>query len=103
MALRGEARERRLAPPSRAGMAKIGIDSSSPMASAAIIFITKFGVSTAPAKANFGVPVGVEDAPIGSDAAFIGLPRLVEGFDDRIVDAHGIGPGDEVAHDLAPG
>ena len=54
-------------------------------------------------KGEFRVPVGVEDAPIGSDAPFIGLPRLIEGFDDRIVDAHRVGPGDEVAHDLGLG
>ena len=36
------------------GMAKIGIDSRSPMASAAITFSMKFGASTTPVKANFG-------------------------------------------------
>ncbi len=54
-------------------------------------------------KREFRGPVGVEDAPIGSDASFIGLPRLIEGFDDRIVDAQRIGPGDEVAHHLGLG
>ena len=51
-------------------------------------------------KGEFRIPVGVEDAPIGPDAAFIGLPRLIEGFDDRIIDAHRVRAGDEIAHDL---
>ena len=81
-------------------MAKIGIDSRSPMARAAITFNAKFGSSTVPAKREFRLPVGVENAPIRADAAFARLPRLVEGLDDRIVDAHGIGAGDEIAHDF---
>ena len=36
------------------GMVKIGIDSKTPMASAAITLRRKFGASTVPAKANFG-------------------------------------------------
>ena len=51
-------------------------------------------------KLEFRLPLGIEHAPIGADAAFKGLPRLVERLDDRIVDAHGVGPGDEVADDL---
>ncbi len=56
-----------------------------------------------PGKGEFRITVGVEDAPIGSDAAFEGLPRLVEGLDDRVVDAHGIGAGYEVAYDRGLG
>ena len=51
-------------------------------------------------KLEFRLPLGIEHAPIGADAAFEGLPRLVERLDDRIVDAHGVGAGDEVADDL---
>ncbi len=39
------------------------------------------------APAELGVARGVEHAPIQADAAFDGLPRLVEGFDDVVVDA----------------
>src|SRR5689334_24433181 len=44
--------------------------------------------------------VGIEDAPIGPESSLVGLPRLIEGLDDRVVDAHGVGAGDEVAHHL---
>ena len=40
---------------------------------------------------------GVEQAPIGADAAFEGLPRLVDRFDDVVVDAVGLGARDEIA------
>ena len=36
------------------GLAKIGMQSKSPMANAATVFSTQFGVSTDPARANFG-------------------------------------------------
>ena len=47
--------------------------------------------------------VGIEDPPIGTDAAFVGLPGLIERLDDRIVDAHGVGAGDEIADDVGLG
>ncbi len=49
---------------------------------------------------EFRMAIGVEHAPIGTDASLVGLPRLVERLDDRIVDAHGVGARDEVADDL---
>ena len=64
------------------------------------VFSASSASRPAPASSNFGVPLGIEHAPIGADAAFEHLPRLVERLDDRIVDAHGVGAGDEVAHDL---
>ncbi len=56
-----------------------------------------------PVEREFRVAPGIEQAPIGTDAAFEGLPRLVEGLDDRIFDPHRLGPGDEIAHDLRLG
>src|SRR5262249_40050390 len=38
--------------------------------------------------------------PIGTDASFKRLPRLVEGLDDRVVDTHGIRARDEITDDL---
>ena len=51
-------------------------------------------------KLEFRLPLGIEHAPVGADAAFEGLPRLVECLDDRVVDAHGVRACDEVADDL---
>ena len=49
---------------------------------------------------EFRLARGVEQAPIGADAAFEHLPRLVDGFDDVVVDAVGVGARDEIAqHD----
>ena len=53
-----------------------------------------------PVQENFGCRDGVEHAPVGADAAFEGLPRLVVGFDDVVVDAERLGAGDEVAQHL---
>ena len=42
----------------------------------------------------------VEQSPIGTDAAFEDLPRLINRFDDVVVDAIGLGARDEIAqHD----
>src|SRR5262249_55447936 len=46
---------------------------------------------------ELGVARGVEHTPIHAHAAFMGFPRLVEGFDDVVVDAVGLGPGNELA------
>ena len=49
---------------------------------------------------EFRMTRGVEQAPIGTDAAFEDLPRLVDRFDDVVVNAIGFGARDEVAqHD----
>ncbi len=41
----------------------------------------------------------VEQTPVGTDAAFVGLPGLVEGFDQVVVDAIGFGAREEVTDD----
>ena len=46
---------------------------------------------------EFRMARSVEQAPIGTDAAFEDLPRLVDRLDDIVVDAVGLGTGDEVA------
>ena len=53
-----------------------------------------------PVQANFGCRDGVEHAPIGADAAFECLPGLIDRLDDVVVDAVGVGAGDEIAKDL---
>ena len=45
--------------------------------------------------AELGVTRRIEQAPIGADAAFEYLPRLIDGFDDVVVDAVGLGARDE--------
>ena len=55
------------------------------------------GVIDKPGPAELGVPRGIEHAPIHADAAFVGLPWLVEGLDDVVVDAIGLGARDEIA------
>ena len=55
------------------------------------------GIVDRPGPGELGVARRVEHAPIRADAAFVGLPRLVEGFDDVVVDAEGLGARDEVA------
>ena len=55
------------------------------------------GVGDRAGQANFGCARGVEHAPVRTDAAFEGLPRLIEGFDDVVVDAERVGAGDELA------
>ena len=39
----------------------------------------------------------IKNAPIGTDAAFENLPRLIDSFDDVVVDAVGLGARDEIA------
>ena len=90
---------RSLAPVTR-GMAKIGIESSTPIPRAANTFKRKFGLSTAPANANFGLRSASKIPQYGPDAAFVCLPGLIERLDDRIIDAHGVGAGDEIADHL---
>ena len=46
---------------------------------------------------ELGLARGIEHTPIHAHAAFIGLPRLVEGFHDVVVDAVCFGPGNELA------
>src|SRR5580693_9050478 len=41
----------------------------------------------------------VKKTPIGTDAAFHRLPRLIDRFNDVVVDAIGLGAVDEVADD----
>ena len=53
-----------------------------------------------PGERELGAAVGIEDAPVGADAALFGLPRLIEGFDDVVVDAARARFGDEAAHHL---
>ena len=48
---------------------------------------------------ELGVARGVEHTPVHADAALVGLPRLVERFDDVVVDAVGFGARDEFAKD----
>src|SRR5215471_13329784 len=43
------------------------------------------------------LPPSVEQTPISTNAAFVGLPRLVEGFDDVVINAVSFGTGDEVS------
>src|SRR5262245_16015399 len=51
-------------------------------------------------KGKFRLTVAVEETPIGAHAALKGFPRLVECFDDRVVDSHGVGSGDEIADNI---
>ena len=58
------------------------------------------GIADRAGPVEFRLARGVEQAPIGTDAAFEDLPRLVDRFDDVVVDAIGLGARDEVAqHD----
>ena len=49
---------------------------------------------------ELGLVRRVEQSPIGADAAFHGFPGLIDAFDDVVVDAIGLGAGDEIAQDL---
>ena len=46
---------------------------------------------------EFGLARGIEHAPIHADAAFVGLPGLIECLDDVVIDAVSVRPRDEVA------
>src|SRR4030088_3302384 len=50
-----------------------------------------------PSPTELGVPRGIEHAPIHADAAFVGLPWLVDGLNDIVVDAISLGASDEIA------
>ena len=54
-------------------------------------------MTTGPVQENFGSRVGVQDAPIGADAAFEEFPGLIDRLDDVVFHADGFGAGDEVA------
>ena len=54
------------------------------------------GVADQSGPGELGLARGVEHAPVLADAAFVGLPRLVEGFDHVVVDTVGFRPGGEV-------
>ena len=58
------------------------------------------GIVDRAAPGELGLALGGEQAPIGADAAFEDLPRLVDGFDDVVFDAVGAGARDEVAQHL---
>ena len=55
------------------------------------------GIGDRPGPGELRLARGVEHAPVGADAAFECLPRLVVGLDDIVVDAERLGPGDETA------
>ena len=57
------------------------------------------GIGDRAGPGELGLARGVEQSPIGSDAAFERLPRLIDGFDDVVVDAIGLGAMDEIADD----
>ena len=57
--------------------------------------VVGFGDDARPGE--LGGAIGVEQAPIGADAAFERLPGLVEGFDDIVVDPEFLRPGHELA------
>ena len=58
------------------------------------------GIGDGSGPGEFRLPRRVEQAPIGADAAFHGLPRLIDRLDDVVVDAVGLGAGDEIAQNL---
>ena len=49
------------------------------------------GIADRPGPCELRIARGIEHAPIGADAAFVGLPGLIERFDDVVVDAVGFG------------
>ena len=59
--------------------------------------VIRVGDRTGPGE--LGLMPRVEQAPIGTDAAFTRFPRLIERFDDVVVDAARFGLGGEVAND----
>ena len=58
-----------------------------------------FGLLDRAGQGELGVAVMVEYAPIGTNASFHGLPRLVEGFHQVVADAVARRLGDELADD----
>ena len=54
-------------------------------------------VDDRPGPGKFRFPLGIENAPIGADAAFEELPGLIDRLDDVVFHADRIGAGDEVA------
>ena len=58
------------------------------------------GIGDHPGPLELRLVVGVKQAPVLADAAFRRFPGLIEGLDDVVVDAHGIGPGHEIADDV---
>ncbi len=54
------------------------------------------GIGDRSGPGEFGLARGVEHAPIGTDAAFHRLPGLIDRLDDVVVDAVGLGAGDEI-------
>ncbi len=57
------------------------------------------GIAEGAGPAKLGLARGVEQTPVGTDAAFEDLPGLIDRFDDVVVDAVGARAGDEVAQD----
>ena len=55
------------------------------------------GVDDRPGPGEFRLARGVQDAPIGTDAAFEEFPGLIDRLDDVVFHADGFGAGDEVA------
>ena len=55
------------------------------------------GIGDRPGPGELRLARGVEHAPVGADAAFEGLPRLIVGLDDVVVDAEASARDDEVA------
>ena len=55
------------------------------------------GIGRQSGPSELGLARGVEHAPIHADAAFVGLPGLVESLDDVVIDSDGLGAGDEIA------
>src|SRR4051812_36988759 len=58
------------------------------------------GVADRPGPGELCLAGCIKQAPIGADAAFVGLPRLVDRLDDIVVDTQSVGTSDEVADDL---
>ena len=55
------------------------------------------GIADRTGPREFRVARGVEQTPIGADAALVGLPGLIERLDDVVVDAVGLGARQEIA------
>src|SRR3546814_13324245 len=56
-----------------------------------------------PGQRKLGIAGGIENAPIGADATFIGfLPRLVEGFFQKVVEVLPLRLAQDLAHTNTP-